>query len=57
MREWNAESCHAVSGPQFGWGQQVLATIALSGTESADIETSLVPASVVQPTPRHTPPF
>jgi trans-aconitate 2-methyltransferase len=35
MREWNAESYHAVSGPQFAWGQQVLATIALTGTESA----------------------
>ena len=35
MREWNAESYHAVSGPQFGWGQQVLATIALNGAEAA----------------------
>jgi trans-aconitate methyltransferase len=32
-REWNATSYHKVSGPQTGWGQKVLARLALRGDE------------------------
>jgi trans-aconitate 2-methyltransferase len=34
-REWNATSYHKVSGPQTGWGQKVLARLALGGDERA----------------------
>ncbi len=33
MREWNAETYHRVSNPQFDWGQRVLARLPLEGSE------------------------
>jgi trans-aconitate methyltransferase len=33
-REWNAATYHRVSGPQFAWGQGVLARLPLRGTET-----------------------
>jgi trans-aconitate methyltransferase len=33
MREWNAETYHRVSNPQFDWGQRVLARLPLAGSE------------------------
>ncbi len=32
-REWNAQSYHALSEPQFEWGKHVLASLALDGNE------------------------
>ena len=33
MREWNAETYHRVSNPQFDWGTVVLARLPLDGDE------------------------
>ena len=33
MREWNAETYHRVSNPQFDWGTVVLARLPLDGGE------------------------
>ena len=33
MREWNAETYHRVSNPQFDWGTVVLARLPLEGSE------------------------
>ena len=33
MREWNAETYHRVSNPQFDWGTVVLARLPLDGSE------------------------
>ena len=33
MREWNAETYHRVSNPQFDWGMVVLARLPLDGGE------------------------
>jgi len=33
MREWNAETYHRVSNPQFDWGMVVLARLPLGGGE------------------------
>jgi len=33
MREWNADSYHQVSTPQFDWGTAVLERLALEGNE------------------------
>src|SRR5262245_24597872 len=33
MREWNADSYHQVSTPQFDWGTAVLEQLALAGNE------------------------
>jgi len=33
MREWNAETYHRVSNPQFDWGTAVLARLPLDGDE------------------------
>jgi trans-aconitate 2-methyltransferase len=35
VTEWNATAYHKVSGPQTGWGQEVLARIELRGDERA----------------------
>jgi trans-aconitate methyltransferase len=33
-REWDSESYHRLSDPQFGWGQKVLARLTLNGSET-----------------------
>src|SRR3954467_2552206 len=33
-KEWDARAYHRVSEPQFAWGRQVLARLALEGTET-----------------------
>ena len=35
MTEWNAASCHKVSGPQTSWGQKVLSRLSVHGDERA----------------------
>ena len=35
MREWNADSYHQVSTPQFDWGLVVLDRLSLEGHDSS----------------------
>ena len=55
MREWNAETYHRVSNPQFDWGTVVLARLTLDGDECVlDVScgTGRLTAQLIERVPR-----